>query len=166
MSVAAPLHNNGAMAPASSSNLGPAVNGAVAASSNNKAAAAPSEVGWLFVTQYYTSLNNDPEKLHCYYSKRSTFLHGTEQDESAPVCFGQQVSEKGRDGRAIEIQCIPRHASINTDASRALPIVPLSYSKFTSASPRSASRTQRCLCPTLTRRHQRTAASSSRFSAK
>lgn len=80
MSVTAPASNG------TTTSVASLPNGASA-----KSAAAPSEVGWLFVTQYYTSLNNDPSKLHCYYSKRSTFLHGVEQEEGAPLCFGQQV---------------------------------------------------------------------------
>lgn len=75
-----------------------AQNGAVATPAGNnsadKASAAPTEVGWLFVPQYYTFLNNDPSKLHCFYSKRSTLVHGTEQEE-APLCIGQQeIHEK------------------------------------------------------------------------
>lgn len=61
-----------------------------AASSTGKAPVQPTEVGWLFVPQYYTFLNNDPNKLHCFYTKKSTLIHGTEQ-ENATLCFGQQV---------------------------------------------------------------------------
>ncbi|EST06022.1 RNA recognition motif domain protein [Kalmanozyma brasiliensis GHG001] len=63
---------------------------AVAAGSNaSKPAVQPSEVGWLFVTQYYTFLNQNPGRLHCFFTKKSTMVHGTEQEESSP-CFGQQ----------------------------------------------------------------------------
>lgn len=55
----------------------------------NKPAVQPSEVGWLFVTQYYTFLNQNPGRLHCFFTKKSTMVHGTEQEESSP-CFGQQ----------------------------------------------------------------------------
>ena len=37
-----------------------------------------SEVGWLFVPQYYTFMNKDPSRLHCFYTKKSTMVHGTE----------------------------------------------------------------------------------------
>lgn len=68
--------------------------GSAAASNSAKTTAAPSEVGWLFVPQYYTFLNNDPSKLHCFYSKRSTLVHGIEQEE-VPLCIGQQqIHEK------------------------------------------------------------------------
>ena len=53
----------------------------------------PSEVGWQFVPQYYTFVNKEPHRLHCFYNKSSTFIHGTEGEESKP-CFGQQVSQR------------------------------------------------------------------------
>ena len=50
----------------------------------------PSEVGWQFVPQYYTFVNNQPNLLHCFYTKASTFSHGTEGEDGKP-CYGQQV---------------------------------------------------------------------------
>jgi hypothetical protein len=50
----------------------------------------PSEVGWQFVPQYYTFVNKHPNRLHCFYTKASTFLHGTE-GEDLIVAHGQQV---------------------------------------------------------------------------
>ena len=50
----------------------------------------PSEVGWQFVPQYYTFVNKQPNRLHCFYTKNSTFIHGTEGEDGKP-CFGQQV---------------------------------------------------------------------------
>ena len=49
------------------------------------------EVGWLFVQEYYTFLNKDPSRLHCFYNKKSFFLHGHE-GEKANVCHGGQVN--------------------------------------------------------------------------
>ncbi|KAH9478430.1 Putative G3BP-like protein [Psilocybe cubensis] len=49
----------------------------------------PSEVGWQFVPQYYTFVNKEPQRLHCFYNKNSTFIHGTEGEDMKP-CFGQQ----------------------------------------------------------------------------
>ncbi|UZJ56848.1 hypothetical protein CBS101457_006168 [Exobasidium rhododendri] len=76
-----------------SATVNSAQNGASSApsgtSSSGKPAVQPTEVGWLFVPQYYTFLNNDPNKLHCFYTKRSTLVHGTELEE-ATLCFGQQ----------------------------------------------------------------------------
>ncbi|KAF8348662.1 hypothetical protein F5887DRAFT_1129720 [Amanita rubescens] len=48
----------------------------------------PSEVGWQFVPQYYTFVNKHPNRLHCFYTKQSTFIHGTEGEDCKP-CFGQ-----------------------------------------------------------------------------
>ena len=50
----------------------------------------PSEVGWQFVPQYYTFVNKQPNRLHCFYTKSSTFIHGTEGEDGKP-CYGQQV---------------------------------------------------------------------------
>lgn len=50
----------------------------------------PSEVGWQFVPQYYTFVNKQPDRLHCFYTKTSTFIHGTEGEEGKP-CYGQLV---------------------------------------------------------------------------
>ncbi|KAE9405048.1 hypothetical protein BT96DRAFT_964064 [Gymnopus androsaceus JB14] len=51
--------------------------------------AIPSEVGWQFVPQYYNFVNKEPERLHCFYNKRSTFIHGAE-GEDGKTCHGQQ----------------------------------------------------------------------------
>jgi hypothetical protein len=51
----------------------------------------PSEVGWQFVPQYYNYVNKYPNRLHCFYTKASTFSHGTEGEDGKPF-FGQQVS--------------------------------------------------------------------------
>lgn len=57
----------------------------------NNTSVNPSEVGWQFVPQYYTFVNKHPHRLHCFYNKSSTFIHGTEGEDGKP-CFGQQVS--------------------------------------------------------------------------
>lgn len=44
--------------------------------------------------QYYTFLNQNPDRLHCFYTKKSTLIHGTEQEDEKP-CFGQQVRRGG-----------------------------------------------------------------------
>jgi hypothetical protein len=49
----------------------------------------PLEVGWQFVPQYYHFINKQPNRLHCFYTKTSTFIHGTEGEEGKP-CYGQQ----------------------------------------------------------------------------
>lgn len=50
----------------------------------------PSEVGWQFVPQYYTFVNKQPDRLHLFYTKQSTFIHGVEGEDGKP-CHGQQV---------------------------------------------------------------------------
>ncbi|KAI0763073.1 hypothetical protein BD413DRAFT_584712 [Trametes elegans] len=55
----------------------------------NNTSVNPSEVGWQFVPQYYTFVNKYPNRLHCFYNKSSTFIHGTEGEDGKP-CFGQQ----------------------------------------------------------------------------
>ncbi|KAK9898411.1 NTF2-domain-containing protein [Cystobasidium minutum MCA 4210] len=53
-----------------------------------------SQVGWMFVPQYYTFVNKDPARLHCFYTKKSTLIHGVEGEDSQP-CYGQQdIHEK------------------------------------------------------------------------
>jgi len=54
-----------------------------------KASVVPSEVGWQFVPQYYTFVNKQPHRLHCFYTKNSTYVHGVEGEELKP-CHGQQ----------------------------------------------------------------------------
>lgn len=47
------------------------------------------EVGMMFVHEYYTFLNKEPSRLHCFYNKQSTMSHGI-QGEDTEVCHGQQ----------------------------------------------------------------------------
>ncbi|GAA5867657.1 hypothetical protein JCM1840_006645 [Sporobolomyces johnsonii] len=46
-------------------------------------------IGWAFLSQYYSYLNKDPARLHCFYTKRSTLIHSTEGEDAIP-CYGQQ----------------------------------------------------------------------------
>lgn len=85
---AAVTASNAATAANGSSSSSSASTSAVAPA-GGKPAVQPSEVGWLFVTQYYTFLNQNPSRLHCFFTKKSTLVHGTEQEEISP-CFGQQ----------------------------------------------------------------------------
>jgi hypothetical protein len=50
----------------------------------------PMEISWQFVQEYYTVLNKNPNRLHCFYNKNSTMLHGVET-ETVKQCQGQQV---------------------------------------------------------------------------
>lgn len=49
----------------------------------------PAEVGWQFVQEYFTILNKDPSRLHCFYNKSSYMMNGTE-GESIDSCIGQK----------------------------------------------------------------------------
>lgn len=49
--------------------------------------------------QYYTFVNKDPAKLHCFYTKKSTLIHGVEGEDCTP-CYGQQVSSVSRTTQA------------------------------------------------------------------
>ncbi|CAO1617657.1 unnamed protein product [Parajaminaea phylloscopi] len=83
--MASSQQTNGMASQAVASTSAPASN----ATATGKPAVQPSEVGWLFVPQYYTFLNQNPGRLHCFYTKKSTLIHGTEQETEKP-CFGQQ----------------------------------------------------------------------------
>jgi len=50
----------------------------------------PFEVSWLFVQEYYTIMNNSPEKLHQFYNKDSYYCNGSE-GESSKIYHGQTV---------------------------------------------------------------------------
>jgi ribonuclease HIII len=55
-----------------------------------KAKMNPSQIGWLFVQQYYTFLNESPERLYLFYNTNSIFTHGKEGENVINV-VGQQV---------------------------------------------------------------------------
>lgn len=40
-------------------------------------------------------MNKEPGRLHCFYTKKSTFIHGTEGEECPPR-YGQQVRAPDR----------------------------------------------------------------------
>ncbi|KAF8183181.1 hypothetical protein BJ912DRAFT_1120780 [Pholiota molesta] len=77
----------------------------------------PSEVGWQFVPQYYTFVNKEPHRLHCFYNKNSTFIHGTEGEDMKP-CFGQQeihnkITSIGFDDCKVFIHSVDAQSSAN-----------------------------------------------------
>ncbi|KAI7829604.1 hypothetical protein BC939DRAFT_441212 [Gamsiella multidivaricata] len=59
------------------------------APANGEPAANSHEVGMMFVHEYYTFLNKEPSRLHCFYNKQSTMSHGI-QGEEPHICHGQQ----------------------------------------------------------------------------
>ncbi|BEJ06815.1 hypothetical protein CcaverHIS641_0400840 [Cutaneotrichosporon cavernicola] len=77
----------------------------------------PSDVGWQFVPQYYNFVNKQPHRLHCFYNKRSTFLHGEEGEDTA-VAFGQaeiheRITKIGYDQCKVYINSIDSQSSAN-----------------------------------------------------
>ncbi|KAI9325964.1 hypothetical protein DFJ73DRAFT_767154 [Zopfochytrium polystomum] len=40
--------------------------------------------------EYYTFLNKEPHKLHCFYDSKSSFIHGTEGEQSLEPEYGQK----------------------------------------------------------------------------
>ncbi|KAG0092567.1 hypothetical protein BGZ92_009362 [Podila epicladia] len=67
----------------------PAANAAPTTSTNDDAKVAQ-EVGMMFAHEYYTFLNKEPSRLHCFYNKNSTLSHGL-QGENVDVTHGQQA---------------------------------------------------------------------------
>ncbi|KAF9975633.1 hypothetical protein BGZ73_000647 [Actinomortierella ambigua] len=49
-----------------------------------------SEVAFIFVQEYYTFMNKDPHRLHCFYAKDSAMVHGNEGEVTTPH-HGQQA---------------------------------------------------------------------------
>ncbi|ETW78114.1 hypothetical protein HETIRDRAFT_479306 [Heterobasidion irregulare TC 32-1] len=77
----------------------------------------PSEVGWQFVPQYYTFVNKHPHRLHCFYTKSSTFIHGTEGEDGKP-CFGQleihnKITSIGFEDCKVFIHSVDAQSSAN-----------------------------------------------------
>ncbi|OZJ05829.1 hypothetical protein BZG36_00940 [Bifiguratus adelaidae] len=75
------------------------------------------EVGWMFVHEYYTFLNKDPKRLHCFYSKKSTMIHGVE-GEQVKTCHGQteihkKIVELGFDECRVLVSNVDSQASID-----------------------------------------------------
>lgn len=93
---------NGKEATASSTTA--SISGEAATKPNND----PSEIGWLFVPNYYSVLNQAPDKLHRFYTKKSTLVHGVEQEDATP-CFGQQVRSFA--GRLSPLQLLTGNAA-------------------------------------------------------
>ncbi|CEH13943.1 ran protein binding protein [Ceraceosorus bombacis] len=111
------MSSSTAVANGSAGNGAPAGGAAAPASSGTKQTVQPSEVGWLFVPQYYTFLNQNPERLHCFYTKKSTLIHGNELEEVQP-CFGQQeihnkISSLGFEDCKVYVSNVDSQSSIS-----------------------------------------------------
>ncbi|KAF9968468.1 hypothetical protein BGZ70_003603, partial [Mortierella alpina] len=55
------------------------------APANNEGAVASHEVGMMFVHEYYTFLNKEPSRLHCFYNKQSTMSHGIQGEDPQDI---------------------------------------------------------------------------------
>lgn len=53
--------------------------------------AAPQEIGWYFVEQYYTTMSKTPERIHLFYAKKSQLVLGDEAQKVLPA-VGQKVN--------------------------------------------------------------------------
>lgn len=77
----------------------------------------PSEVGWQFVSQYYTFVNKHPSRLHCFYTKNSAFIHGTEGEDGQPSYGQHEIHEKilsiGFQDCKVYIHSVDAQASAN-----------------------------------------------------
>ncbi|KAJ1900184.1 hypothetical protein LPJ66_001642 [Kickxella alabastrina] len=94
----------------------PTVNGTAPASSEGRKVATQ-EVGWMFANEYYTIMNREPQRLHCFYAKKSTAIHGTD-GEVVKQANGQQeiraVIEAGEfKGRKVQVTNVDTLASID-----------------------------------------------------
>ncbi|WVQ98666.1 hypothetical protein IAU59_005797 [Kwoniella sp. CBS 9459] len=88
-----------------------------AAGSTQTSKIQPNDVGWQFVPQYYNFVNKQPHRLHCFYNKRSTFIHGEEGEESQ-IALGQQeihdrITAIGYDECKVYIHSIDSQSSAN-----------------------------------------------------
>jgi len=54
----------------------------------------PQEIGMMFVHEYYNFLHDDPQKLHLFYNKNSSYLHGEEGDLNVKLVNGNQHIRK------------------------------------------------------------------------
>ncbi|KAI8052379.1 hypothetical protein BDF22DRAFT_655903 [Syncephalis plumigaleata] len=92
-----------------------------AAASNVQAASQPTaeayEIGWMFVQQYYTFLNKEPGRLHCFYTKKSKMVHGNE-GETVNTLQGQKeihdkITELGFDDCHVLVSNVDSMASLD-----------------------------------------------------
>ncbi|RIB05893.1 hypothetical protein C2G38_2218427 [Gigaspora rosea] len=52
------------------------------------------KVGWLFVHEYYTILNKEPWRLHCFYGRNSILIRGNEGQKVMSIVGEQEIREK------------------------------------------------------------------------
>ncbi|KAF9363635.1 hypothetical protein BGX34_003677 [Mortierella sp. NVP85] len=79
---------------------------------NNETPSAPvdlKEIGLIFVHEYYTIVNQDPSRLHCFYDKNSIMSHGTEgRDE-----IHAHIVDLGYEDCRVLVRSVDSHKSLN-----------------------------------------------------
>ena len=77
----------------------------------------PTDVGCQFVQQYYTVLNQDPGRLHCFYKKHSSFTYGIEGEFALPTVGQNDIHSRilglGFDECKVTISNLDCQASLN-----------------------------------------------------
>lgn len=68
-----------------------AIHGTDTSANGQQPAVTPQEIGMMFVHEYYNFLHDDPQKLHLFYNKNSSYLHGDEGDLNVKLVNGNQV---------------------------------------------------------------------------
>ncbi|RMZ77855.1 hypothetical protein DV737_g4131, partial [Chaetothyriales sp. CBS 132003] len=75
----------------------------------------PTEIGWYFVEQYYTTLSKSPERIHLFYSKKSQLVTGNEAEKIIPAVGVKAISDKIK---SLDIQdCKVRVLNVDSQAS-------------------------------------------------
>ncbi|WFD42396.1 hypothetical protein MPSI1_001039 [Malassezia psittaci] len=77
------------------------VNGVSNGMPNSQAPTKAAEIAWTFVPQYYTCMNQNPSRLHCFYTKQSTLVHADEKEDAQPS-YGQQEIHKRLEALNLE----------------------------------------------------------------
>ncbi|CAG8480246.1 7234_t:CDS:2 [Ambispora leptoticha] len=75
------------------------------------------EIGWLFVQEYYTFMHKEPSRLHCFYNVRSIYTTGKE-GETVKTCHGPQeinnkIMELGLNDTTVLVTNVDSQASLN-----------------------------------------------------
>jgi hypothetical protein len=77
----------------------------------------PTDVGCQFVQQYYTVLNQDPGRLHCFYKKHSSFTYGIEGEFALPAIGQTDIHSRiiglGFDDCKVTINNLDCQTSLN-----------------------------------------------------
>jgi chemotaxis protein histidine kinase CheA len=75
-----------------------------------------SEVGWLFIQQYYSHVNNQPNILHRFYTTNSTLCHGVEGFE-VPSYKGQtQIQQRIKEHNFQDCKVLVSNVDVQSSA--------------------------------------------------